>query len=141
TGPAGPKRTRVRRLAAGIQGPCLWSANAIAIMSPAGPEPTEADIADHPLASGGSLDQPPNATTCHSLLRERCCAFFSPRFFGGKRGFSRVEHPGSSKDPGCFAPWNRAGTFDADPAGLVTRSVTATLASPGRQSADATSAT
>src|SRR5690606_39372752 len=71
TGPAGPKRTRVRRLGAGIQGPCLWSANAIAIMSPAGPEPTEAAIADHPLASGGSLDQPPNATSCHSRSEER----------------------------------------------------------------------
>src|SRR5690606_19349225 len=45
-------------------------------LTPAGLEPARAAIADHPLASDGSLDQPPDATKHRSLPSRGCCAFF-----------------------------------------------------------------
>src|SRR5690606_17016801 len=49
-----------------------------------------AAIADHPLASDGSLDQPPDTTKHRSLPSRGCCAFFLRRFFGGKTGHPAV---------------------------------------------------
>jgi hypothetical protein len=46
----------------------------------------EAALADHPLASDGSLDQPPDATKHQSLPSSECCAFFLRHFFSEKRG-------------------------------------------------------
>ena len=50
--------------------------------SPAGLEPTGAAIADHPLASSGSLDQPPEATNIVLYLEEDVAHFFEAVFPG-----------------------------------------------------------
>ncbi len=72
-------------------------------LAPAGLEPAGAAIADHPLTSDGSLDQPPDTTKHRSLLIEGCCAFFLRRFFPGETwGGAIASTPGPSEDPGCF---------------------------------------
>jgi hypothetical protein len=120
---AGRPETRARRLAAGIQGPCPWSASASRLSLPPAlnrrkrPSQTTHDIGRQPGSTARS--DKTSFSTQYGMLR-----VFLRRFFGRKRGREQRPAPRLHQGPGVLRVAQASGRRQpADPAhGAIARS-------------------